>query len=167
MSRRELQEAHRVFYTNALARKWAETFHTETGPMWDKLIPAQSSSSTSFAHPLTDWGVRFLGMESAAVQPMFGMRIAFTRGAARQYGGNFFYYHAPNFGDTATTFTKQQNFAGPDHFYHSRYGATMGPSLSWYRKSYYLYYMAGASAIYLEQGFDQFLNLVQANIRFS
>jgi hypothetical protein len=32
----------------------------------------------------------------------------------------------------------------------------MGPSLSWYRKSYYLYYMAGASAIYLEQGFDQF-----------
>lgn len=156
MSRRELQEAHRVFYTNALARKWAETFHTETGPMWDKLIPAQSSSSTSFAHPLTDWGVRFLGIESAAVQPMFGMRIAFTRGAARQYGGNFLYYHAPNFGDTATTFTKAQNFAGPDHFYHSRYGTTMGPSLSWYRKSYYLYYMAGASAIYLEQGFDQF-----------
>src|SRR6185436_17411471 len=37
-----------------------------------------------------------------------------------------------------------------------RYGATMGPSLSWYRKSYYLYYMSGASAIYLEQGFDQF-----------
>ena len=32
----------------------------------------------------------------------------------------------------------------------------MGPSLSWYRKSYYLYYMAGVSAIYLEQGGDQF-----------
>ncbi len=32
----------------------------------------------------------------------------------------------------------------------------MGPSLSWYRKNYYLYYMSGASAIYLEQGFDQF-----------
>jgi hypothetical protein len=87
---------------------------------------------------------------------MFAMRIAFTRGAARQYGGTFLYYHAPNFGDTATTFTKQQNFAGPDNFFHSRYGATMGPSLSWYRKSYYLYYMSGASAIYLEQGFDQF-----------
>jgi hypothetical protein len=28
--------------------------------------------------------------------------------------------------------------------------------LSWYRKSYFLYYMSGASAIYLEQGFDQF-----------
>ena len=97
-----------------------------------------------------------IGMETAAVQPMWAMRIAFTRGAARQFGGTFFYYHAPNFGDTATTFTKVQNFAGPDFFLHSRYGPTMGPSLSWYRKSYYLYYMAGASAIYLEQGGDQF-----------
>jgi hypothetical protein len=95
-------------------------------------------------------------METAAVMPMTGMRIAFTRGAARQSGGAFLYYHAPNFGDTATTFTKAQNFAGPDYFYASRYGPTMGPSLSWYRKSYYLYYMSGASAIYLEQGGDQF-----------
>jgi hypothetical protein len=156
MSRRELLEAHRQFYSNALARKWRETFQTETGPMWDKLIPAQSTSSTSFAHALAQWGVNMLGMETAAVMPMTGMRIAFTRGAARQFGGAFLYYHAPNFGDTATTFTKQQNFAGPDYFYHTRYGPTMGPSLSWYRKSYYLYYMAGASAIYLEQGHDQF-----------
>ncbi len=156
MSRRELLEKYRIFYTNALDKKWSAMFQTPTGPMWDKLIPAQSTSSTSFAHALADWGVHLLGMETAAVQPMFAMRIAFTRGAARQYQGAFLYYHAPNFGDTATTFTNQQNFAGPNNFFHSRYGATMGPSLSWYRKSYYLYYMAGASAIYLEQGFDQF-----------
>ncbi|MGH9967593.1 MAG: hypothetical protein ACREBG_07130 [Pyrinomonadaceae bacterium] len=156
MSRRELLEAYRLFYTNALDKKWSAMFQTSTGPMWDKLIPAQSTSSTSFAHALAGWGVRLLGMETAAVQPMFAMRIAFTRGAARQYGGTFAYYHAPNFGDTATTFTNAQNFAGPNNFFHSRYGATMGPSLSWYRKSYYLYYMSGASAIYLEQGFDQF-----------
>jgi hypothetical protein len=156
MSRRELLEAHRQFYSNALARKWRELFHTETGPMWDRLIPAQSTSSLSFAHALSQWGVNLLGMETAAVMPMVGMRIAFTRGAARQFGGTFLYYHAPNFGDTATTFTRAQSFAGPDNFYHTRYGPTMGPSLSWYRKSYYLYYMAGASAIYLEQGGDQF-----------
>jgi hypothetical protein len=156
MTRQQLLEAHRQFYTNALARKWQQLFHVETGPMWDKLIPAQSTSSTSFAHPLSQWGVKLLGMETAAVMPMWGMRIAFTRGAARQFGGAFLYYHAPNFGDTATTFTRAQNFAGPDFFYHSRYGPTMGPSLSWYRKSYYLYYMSGASAIYLEQGADQF-----------
>ena len=156
MSRRELLEAHRVFYTQAMERKWRNIFKTETGPMWDKLIAAQSTSSTSFAHALGAWGSRMIGIETAAVQPGFAMRFAFTRGAARQFGASTFYYHAPNFGDTATTFTKAQNFAGPDNFFHSRYGATMGPSLSWYRKSYYHYYMAGASAIYLEQGGDQF-----------
>jgi len=156
MTRPQLLEAHRRFYTDALTRKWSAMFKSPAGAMWDKMIPAQSTSSTSFAHALGEWGVKFLGMETAAVQPMTAMRIAFTRGAARQYGGEFFYYHAPNLGDSATTFTKQQNFAGPDNFFHSRYGATMGPSLSWYRKSYYLYYMSGASAIYLEQGFDQF-----------
>jgi hypothetical protein len=156
MTRKELLEAHKTFYSNAIAQKWSNTFHTQTGALWNVMIPAQSTSSTSFAHALSDWGVRLLGMETAAVQPMTAMRIAFTRGAARQYGGAFLYYHAPNFGDTATTFTKAQNFAGPDNFFHSRYGATMGPSLSWYRKSYYLYYMSGVSAIYLEQGFDQF-----------
>jgi hypothetical protein len=156
MTRSQLIEAYRNFYNNAIARKWATTFHTDTGAMWDKLIPAQSTSSTSFAHALTNWGVRLLGIETAAVQPMFAMRTAFTRGAARQYGANFLYYHAPNFGDSATTFTKVQNFAGPDNFFHSHYGVTMGPSLSWYRKSYYFYYMSGAAAIYLEQGGDQF-----------
>jgi hypothetical protein len=156
MSRRELLEAHRQFYSNAIARKWRDIFKTETGAMWEKLIPAQSTSSTSFAHALSQWGVNLIGMETAAVMPMIGMRIAFTRGAARQFGGAFLYYHAPNFGDTATTFTKAQNFAGPDFFYHTRYGPSMGPSLSWYRKNYYLYYMSGASAIYLEQGHDQF-----------
>jgi hypothetical protein len=156
MTRAQMLDILHGFYTDALTRKWNTTFRTQTGPMWNKLMPAQSTSSTSFAHALSEWGVTMLGMETAAVQPMTAMRIAFTRGAARQFGGAFVYYHAPNFGDTATTFTKQQNFAGPDQFFHSRYGATMGPSLSWYRKSYYLYYMSGASAIYLEQGFDQF-----------
>jgi hypothetical protein len=156
MSRREMLEAYRAAYTRALEAKWSGTFHAPAGPMWDKLIPGQSTSSTADAHALAAWGVRTLGMETSAVQPVTAMRIAFTRGAARQYGGNFLYYHAPNFGDTATTFTQAQNFAGPDHFFHTRYGATMGPSLSWYRKSYYLYYMAGASAIFLEQGHDQF-----------
>ena len=156
MSRRELMEAHRVFYTNAIADKWQTTFRAPTGAQWDKLMPAQSTSSTSFAHALAEWGVRDLGLETATVQPGFAMRLAFTRGAARQFGRRFWYYHAPNFGDSATTFTKTQNFAGPDNFWHSRYGATMGPSLSWYRKSLFFYYMSGASAIYLEQGYDQF-----------
>ncbi|HEV2763096.1 MAG TPA: hypothetical protein VGV38_08880 [Pyrinomonadaceae bacterium] len=156
MSRAEMLEAYRAAYTRALERRWTTMFKTQAGPMWDKLVAAQSTSSTAYAHALGRWGERLVGIETAAVQPNTSMRLAFTRGAARQTGGAFLYYHAPNFGDTATTFTKQQNFAGPDHFHHSRYGASMGPSLSWYRKSYFLYFMSGASAVYLEQGFDQF-----------
>jgi hypothetical protein len=156
MSRRELLEAHRVAYTTALEQKWSGMFHAPTGSMWDKLIPAQATSTTTYSHALGRWGVKTLGLETAAVQPVTAMRLAFVRGAARQYGASLFYYHAPNFGDTATTFTNQQNFAGPNYFHHSRYGPTMGPSLSWYRKSYFLYYMGGVSAVYLEQGFDQF-----------
>ena len=168
MSRPDLLEAHRVFYTNAIARKWMETFHTPTGAMWEKMIPGQSTSSTSFAHALSEWGVRLLGMETAAVQPITALRIAFTRGAVRQYGGAFLYYHAPNFGDTATTFTKAQNFAGPDNFFHSRYGVTMGKLLpSWYRKELLPYYMSGASAIYLEQALINFSNRVRVNSHFS
>ncbi|HEX8174799.1 MAG TPA: hypothetical protein VF543_06740 [Pyrinomonadaceae bacterium] len=154
--RRQILDAHRVAYTEALTRKWRNFFKLDAGPMWDKLIAAQSTSSTSYAHALGEWGERVIGLETAAVQPGFAMRFAFTRGAARQFGASTFYYHAPNFGDTATVFTKKMSYAGPDNFFHSRYGVTMGPSLSWYRKSYYHYYMAGASAIYLEQGGDQF-----------
>jgi hypothetical protein len=110
MTRAQLLDAHRVFYNDALARKWSAMFKTPTGAMWDKMIPAMSTSSTSFAHALGEWGVRVFGMETAAVMPMTAMRIAFTRGAARQYGGEFLYYHAPNFGDAATVFTKQMNY---------------------------------------------------------
>ena len=156
MPRREVLEAYRAFYTRALDRKWSKLFHTPTGPMWDKLIAAQATSNTTYSHALGRWGSKMIGMETSSVMPSVAMRVAFNRGAARQHGGTFLYYHAPNFGDTATTFTKVQDFAGPAHFFHTRYGTTMGPSLSWYRKSYYLYYMAGASAIYLEQGNDQF-----------
>ena len=105
MTRAQILNAQRTFYSEALARKWSTSFKTPTGAMWDKLMPAQSTSSTSFAHALGEWGVRSFGIETAAVQPMTAMRLAFTRGAARQYGGQLFYYHAPNFGDTATTFT--------------------------------------------------------------
>ncbi len=106
-------EAYRTGYTRALEEKWAATFHAPAGAMWDKLIPAQSTSSTAYAHALFEWGVRTLGIETAAVQPITAMRLAFMRGAARQYGGNFLYYHAPNFGDTATTFTNAAELRRP------------------------------------------------------
>jgi hypothetical protein len=124
--------------------------------MWTELIPAQSTSSTSFAHALAEWGVRTLGMETAAVQPVTAMRIAFVRAARRGSTAQLPLLPRAQLRRHRDDLHHAQNFAGPEHFFHSRYGVTMGPSLSWYRKNYYLYYMAGASAVYLEQGHDQF-----------
>jgi hypothetical protein len=103
MTRRQMLEAYHAAYTRALEQKWQGTFKANAGAMWDELIPAQSTSSTSFAHALASWGVRTLGMETAAVMPVTAMRIAFTRGAARQYGANFLYYHAPRTSQGPTT----------------------------------------------------------------
>ena len=101
MSRRELLDLNQAFYTRALEKKWSTLFHTPTGAMWDKLIPAQATSSTSFAHALGRWGVRLIGIETAAVQPATAMRLAFTRGAARQYGAAVLYYFFFNFWETS------------------------------------------------------------------
>ncbi|HYP53316.1 MAG TPA: hypothetical protein VEQ42_07230 [Pyrinomonadaceae bacterium] len=89
MSRREMLEAYRAAYTRALERRWAATFHSPAGAMWDKLIAAQATSSTAYAHALGRWGERLIGIETAAVQPNTSMRLAFARGAARQTGGAF------------------------------------------------------------------------------
>jgi len=126
------------------------------GSPWPPLIAALSSGSSAFAHALAAWGCKTIGLETAVGMPNFAGRIAFVRGAARQYGRQFLYYHAPNFGDTATTFTQAQNFAGPGAWFHTRYGLVFGPSIAWYRKALVLEWFAGAAQIYLEQGADQF-----------
>ncbi|HJZ87618.1 MAG TPA: hypothetical protein VKN99_20730 [Polyangia bacterium] len=154
-SRADVLERIRQAYEAALRRKRAQLYGGADSP-WPPLIPALSSGAQGFAHALAAWGVRTLGLETAAGMPCFASRIAFVRGAARQYHGGFLYYHAPNFGDTASTFTHLQNLAGPGAWFHTRYGLQTGPSIAWYRKSLFLEWLAGAQAIYYEQGFDQF-----------
>jgi hypothetical protein len=154
-TRAEVLTAYRKAYEAALTKKASE-LGARPGSPWPPLIAALSSGSSAFVHALAAWGSRTLGLETAAGMPNFAGRIAFVRGAARQYGREFLYYHAPNFGDTATTFTHTQNLAGPGGWFHSRYGLVFGPSIAWYRKALFEEWFAGAAAIYLEQGFDQF-----------
>ena len=80
------------------------------------------------------------------------MRIAFERGAARQYGGAWINYASGNFGDACNYFTQNPVVPrGAPGWFHSKYAITDGVSASWYRKLYYLNYLGGASAIYWEQ----------------
>ena len=153
-TRAEVLASLRATYEAALAKKAREL--DRDGSPWTPLIAALSSGSSAFAHALAAWGCARIGLETADGMPNFAARIAFVRGAARQYGRQFLYYHAPNFGDTATAFTHTQNFAGPGAWFHTRYGLVFGPSIAWYRKALHQEWFAGAEAIYLEQGADQF-----------
>src|SRR5438034_593049 len=80
------------------------------------------------------------------------MRIAFERGAARQFGGAWINYASGNFGDACNYFTQNPVVGrGAGSWFHSKYTITDGVSISWYRKLYYLNYLGGASAVYWEQ----------------
>jgi hypothetical protein len=145
-------------YDAALRKKWASLDGPEAGARspWPRLWPGLSAGSSALAHALGAWGVRSIGLETAVGMPNYAGRLAFVRGAARQFGAQFFYYHAPNFGDTASTFTEQQNFSGPRSWFHTRYGPVFGPSIAWYRKALLTEWFAGVHAIFYEQGYDQF-----------
>jgi hypothetical protein len=154
-NRAHVLRALRALYEPALTRKLDALGETTPAP-WRKLITALSAGSNAWVHALAEWGSGSVGLETAAGMPNFAARIAFARGAARQFGRDYLYYHAPNFGDTASTFTATQNLGGPAAWFHTRYGLVFGPSIAWYRKSLFLEWLGGAGAIYFEQGYDQF-----------
>lgn len=157
-----LDRVHEL-YTAGLEQKFATAYGVPAAEVpfganpWPPLVSALSTDMYSHVHALAEWGERTLAHEATANSPAFAMNWAFLRGAARQFGRNWAWYHSSNFGDTATTFVAGQNIAGPyTNFHHSHYDAFSGTGLVWYRKSYYAAYMAGAAAVYLEQGFDQY-----------
>lgn len=153
----------RELYTAGLEQKFTAAYavpaaNVPFGPNpWTALVSALSTDMYPHVHALAEWGERTLAHEATANSPAFALDWAFLRGASRQFGANWAWYQSSNFGDTATTFVAGQNIAGPyTNFHHSHYDAFSGAGLVWYRKSYYAAYMAGAAAVYLEQGFDQY-----------
>ena len=157
-----LNRVHEL-YTAGLQEKFATAYNVPAAEVpfgKDSWAPLSSALSTDFyahVHALAEWGERTLAHESTANSPDFALDWAFLRGASRQFGCNWTWYHSSNFGDTATTFVAGQNIAGPyTNYHHSHYDAFSGAGLPWYRKAYFAAYMAGAASVYLEQGFDQY-----------
>lgn len=159
-TRRQLLDLHRDALTAALRKKFERAYGAppaaEESP-WPTMMSAMSTDMFPYVHAFAEWGERTLAHEATANMPAYAMNWAFLRGASRQFGRNWVWYHSSNFGDTSTTFIAGQNIAGPHtNYHHSHYDAFSGAGLVWYRKAYYSAYMAGAAAIYLEQGFDQY-----------
>jgi hypothetical protein len=138
------------------AGAWSKIFKTPVPEsFWSRGISCLSVDSIALAHLFHDMGAKVVGYEEDATNVHVPMRIAFERGAARQYGGAWINYASGNFGDACNYFTQEPRVPrGAKSWFHSKYSITDGVSASWYRKMYYLNYLGGASAIFWEQGLE-------------
>lgn len=118
-----------------------------------KGICCLSADAIALAHLFRELGAAVVGYEEDATNVHVPMRVAFQRGAARQYGGAWINYASGNFGDNCNYFTQQPVVPrGAPAWFHSKYAITDGVSITWYRKLYYLNYLSGAAAVFWEQG---------------
>jgi hypothetical protein len=133
--------------------QWSQIYKTRVAEdHWQKGIPCLSVDSIALSHFFHEMGSRVVGYEEDSTNYHVPMRIAFERGAARQYGGAWLNYASGNFGDACNYFTQQPQVPrGAKSWYHSKYAVTDGVTAGWYRKLYYLNYLGGASAIFWEQ----------------
>lgn len=153
-SRRDFADAIVKHWRTEQAAAWSKIYKTQTPENhWERGIACLSVDSIALAHLFHESGAKTVGYEIDATNVHAPMRIAFERGAARQYGHAWINYASGNFGDSCNYFTRKSHLTrGTDAWFHSKYSETDGVSISWYRKLYYLNYLGGASAIYWEQG---------------
>ena len=136
------------------AEQWGKIYKTKVDAAhWDKGIPCLSVDSIALAHEFHETGSRVVGYEEDSTNFHVPMRLAFERGAARQYAHAWINYASGNFGDACNYFTQEPIVPrGAKSWFHSKYAVTDGVSACWYRKLYYLNYLGGASAVFWEQG---------------
>jgi len=154
MTRRAYADACIAGWKTDQAKAWTGFFKTPVPESFmSKSISCLSVDSIAFAHMFHEAGCQTVGYELDATNSHAPMRIAFERGAARQYGARWLNYASGNFGDCCNYFTQNPVVSrGAPAWYHSKYAITDGVSIAWYRKFYYLNYLGGASAIFWEQG---------------
>lgn len=155
-TRREHVDAIARSLRKQQAEGWSKIFKTQVPESFmTKSISCLSVDSIALAHLFHDMGCKVVGYEEDATNVHVPMRIAFERGAARQYGGSWINYASGNFGDACNYFTQKPVVErGAPSWFHSKYAVTDGVSICWYRKLYYMNYLSGAAAIYWEQSLN-------------
>lgn len=128
---------------------------TPTRP-YRPIIPCQSVGMTMFAHACFEWGAETVGYESHAAAPATAMRLAFLRGAARQFGGVTATYRSAGLGDAHTQFGEMGEYSAPKYVYDNWYDVWAGAGMTWYKFDIWHQYFSGSGMFYHEQGFDEF-----------
>jgi hypothetical protein len=159
-SRADVLAAWREVHTESVVKKFSSYFgHDVSGAeAWSHVIPCLSANMESLCHAVAEWGVRRIGHENTGNSPTLGRRLAFLRGAARQFGCEFADYQSCNLGDAATMFSRQHYFypASSRYIIDNSYDAFAGAGVNWLWKDYVLFHLAGVRAFYNEQGIDLF-----------
>lgn len=159
-SRADVLAALREANTQATIKKFSDYFGKPVSAeeAWAKVIPCLSASNEAFAHALADWGVKRIGHESTGNSPTLARRLAFLRGAARQFGAGIVDYQSCNFGDASTIFSREGlTYPATSRFIlDNQYDAWAGSGMNWVLKDYLLFHIAGADAFYHEEGNDIF-----------
>src|SRR5262249_47562575 len=105
-NRREHIDAVGKILLQKQAEAWSKIYKTTAPPQhWEKGISCLSVDSIALAHLFHEMGARTVGYEEDATNVHVPMRIAFERGAARQYGGAWINYASGNFGDACNYFS--------------------------------------------------------------
>lgn len=159
-SRQEVLATLAEIHTASVVKKFSDYYGTPIPPekAWEPVVSCLSANMEAFSHALCHWGVQRIGHENTANSPALARRLAFLRGAARQFGRQIVDYQSCNFGDAATMYSRNAFFypASSRYVLDNSYDAFAGAGMNWLWKDYVLWHLAGVSAFYNEQGVDLF-----------
>jgi hypothetical protein len=159
-SRGEILAAFKDAHTASVVKKFSDYYAADVTPpeAWAPVISCLSANNEAFAHALGAWGAKRIGHENTGNSPTLARRLAFLRGAARQFGAKLVDYQSINLGDSATMFSRQNYIypAGSRYILDNQYDAWAGAGVNWLLKDYFLFHLAGVDAFYNEQGIDLF-----------
>lgn len=157
-SRRDALDILRKFHTVATVKKFSDI---EGKPLteaeaWSPVISCLSATNEAWVHALCDWGAKQIGHENTGNSPTLARRLAFLRGACRQFGAKLVDYQSCNLGDSATMFSREHYFypASSRYILDNSYDAWAGAGVAWLLRDSLLWHLAGVSAFYNEQGID-------------
>ena len=157
-TRGEILAAIKDAHTAATIKKYSDIAGVPltAAQAWAADIPCLSATNEAFAHALCAWGVKRVGHESSGNAPTLARRLAFLRGAARQFGAQVVDYQSCNLGDASTIFNRESLFypASSRYILDNQYDAWAGCGVNWVLKDYLLFHLAGADAFYHEEGGD-------------
>jgi hypothetical protein len=159
-TRAEVLEALREVHTASVVKKFSDYYGAPVTPeeAWTPVVSCLSANMEAFSHALCHWGVKAIGHENTGNSPTLSRRLAFLRGAARQFNRQMVDYQSCNFGDAATMYSRQSFFypASSRYVLDNSYDVFAGAGMNWLWKDYVLWHLAGVRTFYNEQGVDLF-----------